>query len=188
MMLAALTACGGDGDGDADAVEPDVAEFTYRERILKIDDAATAWKNADNVEIARSAAESAANLVVGPGGPGYGDRDGDGTIEGENDFGVLPGLDGSPVGLANALTDNVCIEDDVLAGSWDDPAGRWASMQTAIDEWTTANNTMSSLASRPMRIVGWATFTLATDSLDDAHSYGGQAALEVAQSLGALDC
>ena len=188
MMLAALTACGGDGDGDADAVKPDVAEFTYRERMLKIDDAATAWKNADTIEIAKSAAESAANLVVGPGGPGYGDRDGDGTIEGEADFGVLPGLDGSPVGLANGVPDNECVVNEVLGGSWDDPAGRWATMQTAIDDWTTANNTMSNLPSRPMRIVGWATFTLATDSLDDAQSYGGQAALEVVQSLDTLDC
>ncbi len=188
VMLAALTACGGDDTGDAGDPTGDVAEFTYRERMLKIDDAVTAWENADTVAIARSAAESAANLIVGPGGPDYGDRDGDGTIDGEADFGILPGLDGTPTGLANTLTDNECIVSDVLGGSWDDPAGRWAEMQTAIEDWTTADNTMPSLASHPMRIVGWATFTIATESLDDAHEYGGHAALHVTESLAALDC
>jgi len=81
------------------------------------------------------AAETAANLVVGPAGPGYGDRDGDGTVNGESDDGVLPGLDGTPAGLASPLAANECVERDVLGGSWDDPGDRWDTMLTAIDDW-----------------------------------------------------
>jgi hypothetical protein len=61
-------------------------------------------------------------------------------------------------------------------------------MINAIDDWRPDNNTMPSLASQPMRIVGWATFTLASDSLDEAHEYAGRAQLHVDTSLDALDC
>jgi hypothetical protein len=185
VLLVALAAC---GDGGDSAVSGDAAELTYRETITKIEDAVTVWESADSIEQARAAAEAAANLVVGPGGPGYGDRDGNGTIDGAIDFGVLPGLDGSPDGAASALADNQCIVDDVLGGSWTDPANRWAEMQSAIDQWAPDDNTMPSLASHPMRVVGWATFTLASDSLDDAHEYGGHALLHVDTSLAALAC
>lgn len=185
LLTAMLVACGDDGAG-ADA--GNVAEFTYRETVIKVDDAVTVWENADTLAEAQAAAEAAANLVVGPGGPDYGDRDGNGNVDGETDFGLLQGLDGSPVGLADALSDNECIVADVLGGSWDDPAERWATMQSAIDAWTPDNNTMPSLPSHPMRIVGWATFTLATDSLDEAHEYGGHAQLHVNASLDAIDC
>ena len=49
---------------------------------------------------AHTAAESAANLIVGPFGPGYGDRDGDGTTLGTRKSGLLPGLEGRPRGVA----------------------------------------------------------------------------------------
>lgn len=39
-----------------------------------------------------------------------------------------------------------------------------------------------------MRIVGWATFTLASDDLDDAHEYAGHAQLPVDVSQRALGC
>ena len=39
-----------------------------------------------------------------------------------------------------------------------------------------------------MRIVGWATFTLASDSLDEAHEYAGHAATHLNTSVDALDC
>ena len=185
LLAATLVACGDDGDvGDTG----DVAEFTSREMVVKIDDAVTVWEKADTLAEAQAAAEAAANLVVGSGGPDYGDRDGNGNIDGDTEFGVLPGLDGSPVGLASALSANPCIVADVLGGDWTDPAGQWATMQTAIDAWTPDNNTMPSLASHPMRIVGWATFTLATDSLDEAREYGGHADLHVNESLAAIDC
>lgn len=47
-------------------------------------------------DVDEATAETAANLVVGPNGPGYGDRDGDGEVGGSTSRGVLPGIDGSP--------------------------------------------------------------------------------------------
>ena len=75
----------------------------------------------------------------------------------------------------------------MLGGSWSDPAARWATAQDAYDAWTPSNNTMLTLASHLQRIVGWATFTLATDSLDDAHEYAGHAQLHVDVSRAALE-
>ena len=185
VLTITLLACGDDG---AVADPEDVAAFTYRETVVKIDDAVTVWENAGTLADARAAAEAAVNLVVGSGGPDHGDRDGNGTIDGDAEFGVLPGLDGTPTGLANALSDNECVVADVLGGDWSDPTARWDEMQSAIDAWAPDNNTMPGLDSHPMRIVGWATFTMATDSLDEAHEYGGHAQLHVDESLAALDC
>jgi hypothetical protein len=185
LLTATLVACGDDADVPEGG---DVAEFTYRELVVKIDDAVTVWNRADSPAEAQAAAEAAANLVVGPGGPGYGDRDGNGNVDGETEFGVLPGLDGSPVGLANALGDNECIVNDVLGGSWDAPADRWATMQAAIDAWSFDNDTMPSLASQMMQIVGWATLTLGTDSIDETFEFGRLAQQNVDASLAALDC
>ena len=195
-LLLLLAACGEDDDGGSESTPTAAAPtpgsnthaFTYRERIVMIDDAVTLWRRAGSIEEAHAAAEAAANLVVGSGGPDYGDRDGNGVVDGETEFGVLPGLDGSPVGLANALDHNQCIVADVLGGAWDDPQRRWDIMLTAIDQWSPQRNTMPSLPSHPMRIVGWATFTLASDSLDEAHEYAGHAQLHVNISLDALDC
>ncbi len=137
---------------------------------------------------AREAAEVAANLIVGPNGPDYGDRNGDGVISGESAVGLLSGLDGTPTGLAVPLAANACIAADVLGGSWDDPEAEWGGMLDTIDAWRPDNNTMPTLASHPMRIVGWATFTLNSDSLDEAHEYAGHAKLHVDVSVRALDC
>lgn len=137
---------------------------------------------------ATAAAETAANLVVGPNGPGYGDRDGDGMVGGDSESGLLPGLDGSPEGIAFTQSSNPCVLRDVLGGSWDQPEARWDEMLIAIDAWEPGNNTMPSLASHPMRIVGWSSFTIGADSLAEAHEYGGHAALHVAISRDALDC
>lgn len=161
---------------------------TYREQLLQIEAAVIAWRTATSIEEAHAAAESAANLVVGPNGPNYGDRDSNGTVNGETDAGILPGLDHSPTGLASPLHSNSCIVADVLGGSWEDPADRWTTMLTAIDEWRPSRNTMPTLPSHPMRVVGWATFTLASASLDEAHEYAGHAQLHVNISLAALDC
>ena len=185
LLTATLVACGDDGEV---AETGEVAEFTYRELLVKVDDAVTVWNRADSLTEAQAAAEAAANLVVGSGGPGYGDRDGNGNVDGETEFGLLPGLDGSPAGLANALDDNECIVADVLGGPWDAPADRWATMQAAIDAWSFDNDTMPSLPSQPMQIVGWATFAIGTDSIDEAFEYGRVAQQNVDASLAALDC
>lgn len=203
MWLAAaavvLAACGGSsteesvdtsvGDPVATtttAVDADVAAFA--ERMSTIDDAVAVWRTAPTLAAAQEAAETAANLIVGPNGPGYGDLDGDGVVSGATDAGVLPGLEGTPLGLASPLAGNACIDADVLGGSWDDPQARWGEMLDAIDAWRPGNNTMPTLASHPMRVVGWATFTLDTDSLDEAHEYAGHAKLHVDISVRALDC
>ena len=102
--------------------------------------------------------------------------------------GLLAGVDGTPAGLADPLASNQCVLDNVLGGAWDDPAERWDIMLEAIDQWAPGNNTMPTLPSHPMRVVGWATFTLASDSLDDAHEYAGHAQLHVDISIRALDC
>lgn len=166
----------------------DSNEAAFAERMDAVDEAVAAWRNASTVVDAQAAAETAANLVVGPNGPDYGDRDGDGVVSGETVVGLLPGLDGTPAGLAFPLASNACIAADVLGGSWDDPEAAWGEMQVAIDAWRPNNNTMPTLASHPMRVVGWATFTLGSDSLDEAHEYAGHAKLHVDISVRALDC
>ena len=170
------------------ATAADAGVAAYAERMALVDEAVAAWSVAPTVAAAQEAAETAANLVVGPNGPGYGDRDGDGVVSGATDAGVLPGLDGTPAGFAIPLAANACITADVLGGSWDDPDARWAEMLDAIDAWRPSNNTMPTLASHPMRVVGWSTFTLETGSLDEAHEYAGHAKLHVDISVRALDC
>jgi hypothetical protein len=138
------------------------------------------WQGADSLDEATAAAEAAANLVVGPNGPGYGDRNGDGTVGGESEAGLLPGVDGEPGGLVvAAYGDAACVQADVLGGPWDDPAARWAELDQAMAEWAPANNTFPFLASHPMRVVGWATLTVAADDLDTAREYAGHALLHV---------
>ena len=158
------------------------------ERLGAIDEAVATWRNAATMGEAHAAAEAAANLVVGPNGPGYGDRNGDGVVNGENAAGLLPGLDGTPTGLAILLASNECVTADVLGGDWADPGERWDEMLNTIDEWRPDHNTMPLLASHPMRIVGWSTFTLGSDSLDLANEYAGHAKLHIDISLRALDC
>ena len=182
-----LAACGSDSSSTEED-QQEQSEIAFREQVTTIDDAVAAWRNSLSIEDAHAAAEAAANLVVGPNGPDYGDRNGDGTIDGENEAGVLSGLDGTPVGNAETLEPNECIERDVLGGSWTDPEAEWDKMIVAIDEWTPDNNTMPTLDSHPMRIVGWATFTLDTDTLGDAHEYADHAKLHVDVTLDALAC
>ncbi len=186
VLLLTLTACGGDDDTSGASAEAD--QVSFRERMTTIDDAVSVWADADTIDVAHAAAEAAANLVVGSNGPGYGDRDGNGTVDGTTTAGVLPGLDGEPAGVAQALAVNECVATDVLGGSWDDPTTRWDTMLAAIDAWSPDDNTMPSLPSHPMRIVGWATFTLESNSLAEAHEYAGHAGLHVDVSLDALDC
>jgi hypothetical protein len=110
------------------------------------------------------------------------------VVQGESNLGVLPGLVGTPEGIATSLESNECVVRNVLGGSWNDPTVRWDEMLSAIDAWRPNNNTMPTLASHPLRIVGWAMFTLATDSLEEAHEYAGHAKLHVDVSVLALAC
>ena len=200
VALTILTSCGSPSSVDESAPAPtpvsgsdttnlaatDTASFS--EQMESIAEGVATWRSAETTAEAHAAAEMAANLVVGPNGPGFGDRDGDGLVGGQTAFGVLPGLDGTPAGLATQLATNDCIVRDVLGGPWTDPGAQWEAMLTAIDNWRPDNNTMPSLASHPMRIVGWATFTLESESLEEAHEYAGHANLHVNVALRALDC
>lgn len=203
VLLLGLTACAGSAESDQGQDEvPDPSvdldapagqegstnDSRARERIEAIQSAVTDWADATSIDDAHTAAEAAANLVVGPGGPGYDDRDGDGVIQGESDTGLLPAVDGEPAGSAAELRSNPCVVRDVLGSTSVDPAAGWTEMQGAIDAWRPDNNTMPSLASHPMRIVGWSTFTLGSDDLDTAHEYAGHAQLHVDVALDALDC
>jgi hypothetical protein len=174
--------------GASDAREGDLATMAFLERMDTIDRSVAVWRGAESLVAAQAAAEEAANLVVGPNGPGFGDRNGDGVVSGDVTIGLLPGLDGTPAGLASPLAANDCIWQDVLGSAWTDPGADWGAMLTAIANWRPGNNTMPTLASHPMRIVGWATFTLASDSLDEAREYAGHAKLHVDVSFRALDC
>ncbi len=140
------------------------------------------WAEASTLAEAHAAAEAAANHVVGPGGPGFGDRDGDGLLRGPSDEGILPGADGRPPGFALAAADAggpECIDRDILGGPWTDPAGRWAELERVVAEWSPERNTMPQLASHAQRIVGWALLTLASDDLDQAHTFAGHARIHV---------
>lgn len=185
-----LAGCGGADSDEAagTSTPPKQPHDAISERLSLIGDMVEAWSTAESIEEAHIAAESAANLVVGPNGPGFGDRNGDGEIGGDAEIGLLPGLDGTPEGVALDMGSNPCVVQDVLGGSWEDPQAAWDEMLSAIEAWEPANNTMPALPSHPMRVVGWATFTLATDSLESAHEYAGHARLHVDVSMRALDC
>ena len=183
-----LAACGGTDDGaatDSDltsteaANESGVDDSPVAERIEEIQVAVDAWASAESVAQAHAAAETAINLVSGPNAPLSGDSDGDGTVQGESASGLLSGVDGTPAGLATEIGPSVCVVRDVLGSTADDAAAGWAETLAAIDAWDPDNNTMPSLLSHPMRVVGWASFTLASDDLDDAHEYAGHAQLHV---------
>lgn len=194
------SACGGDDDGSpasttvlsGDAVVPPVDPFAAAgQRLDEIAAAVADWSDATTIEDAHTAAEAARNLVVGPAGPGYGDTDGDGTVAGETDTGLLPSSDGVDPGLALIAVEAgapECVLDDVLGGPWEDPGARWDTMADAIAAWTPSGNTMPSLPSHPQRIVGWATFTLESGDLAEAHEFAGHADLHVGVSRNAFDC
>lgn len=186
VLMVTLVACGAGLPGTqrpsaspapSTTAAPVVDSAALEGRLTAIDDAVNRWRAASDLASARRAAEEARNLVVGPAGPGYGDVDGDGTIEGATDIGLLPGLGGEQ-GLATAGAGS-CVVRDVLGGSWDDPAQRWSIMETAIEDWSTRNNTFPSLPSHPQRIVGWATLALAAPDLATLLEYGGHAHLHI---------
>lgn len=188
LCLVVLAGCGDDDTTSSTDTPGSDDTAAVRTRLDAIGDAVDRWEQAADVATAHAAAEEAANLVVGPNGPGYGDRDGDGAVEGESEAGLLPGSDGTPDGIATPLAAEECVARDVLGRTVDDPATAWAEMGAAIAAWTPSGNTMPTLASHPMRIVGWSTFTIASDDVDEAHEYAGHAQLHVAVARDALDC
>lgn len=195
MPALLLVGCGGSDDDSTDSTSAENtagdggdAVALMQERLDEIADHVSVWPSSDDPAEVMAAAEAAANLVVGPNGPDYGDRDGDGEIAGATEAGLLPGIDGSPDGVASPLAVQSCVARDVLAGTVDDPAAAWAEMESAIAAWTPSDNTMPTLASHPMRIVGWATFALSSGDFDEAHEFAGHAQLHVDVSQRALAC
>lgn len=155
-------------------------------RIGEIQAAVSRWAEAETVGEAASAAEEARNLGTGPGILAAGDLDGDGTASGLETPGLLPPADGMP-GVVSELEGCALVDRDVLGGDWSDPAGRWDTLQQATETWSPTNNPFPSLPSHPLRIVGWATLTLASDSLDDAHEFAGHAQIHVDVTRDAID-
>jgi hypothetical protein len=176
IVIAAVAGCVPAGQAPATG-SPSPVPHELSARLIAIDDAVNRWRSASDLASARTAAEEARNLVVGPAGPFYGDGDGDGMIEGASKIGLLPGLGGQP-GLATPA-DGACVVRDVLGGSWDDPAARWDELRTAIENWSERNNTFPSLPSHPQRIVGWATLALGSSDLSVVHEYAGHAHLHI---------
>lgn len=150
---------------------------TLTSRLMQIDEAINSWQSSPDLAAARASAETARNLVVGPDGPYYGDADGEGTIEGVSDRGLLPGVDGQS-GIATEAF-GACVTRDVLGGSWGDPQARWAELDDKIAAWSPTNNPFPTLASHPQRIVGWATLAINATTLDEALEYAGHAHLHI---------
>lgn len=154
------------------------------ERLDQIAAEVSAWRGAPSLAKAKRHAEAARNLIVGPTGPGYGDADRDGKVSGANVIGLLPGLKG---GAALAIpAANTCVARDLLGGTWDDPARRWAALQAKIAAWRPGKNTFPTLPSHAQRIVGWATLTLASSELKTAREHAGHADIHVDVSRTAL--
>jgi hypothetical protein len=191
-LVLVVAAC---GSGSENGPDPDGAETSTAaaadageasERLEQIAAEVDAWAAAPTLDEAKAHAEDAANLVVGPGGLGYGDRDGDGEIAGDVPAGLLPGPEGVPAGIVlSTIGPAECVDPDVLGGDWDDPVARWALLAEAIDQWAPDNNTFPSLPSHPMRIVGWAALTQ-SGTFDEAIEYSGHADLHVDVTRDAL--
>ncbi len=154
------------------------------ERLDQIDGEVSAWRAALNLAKAKRHAEAARNLIVGPAGPGYGDADGDGRVSGANAIGLLPGIGGRAALAVPAA--NPCVTRDLLGGSWEDPARRWAILQGKIGSWRPGNNTFPTLPSHAQRVVGWATLALRASDAAPAREYAAHAKLHVDVSLTAV--
>lgn len=199
LTIAALSACSsekshrgppefqlGSGPSERTAIQAPSHTFapSARERIEKVGAEVRAWGGAPDLAEAKRHAEAARNLIVGPAGPGYGDVDGDGAISGGNRVGLLPGMRGSAALAVPAA--NPCVARDLLGGSWEDPAGRWAILRAKIAAWRPGNNTFPTLPSHAQRIVGWASLALASSDLRAAREYATHAKIHVDVSQNAL--
>ncbi len=189
LIAGLLTSCssGSETIATPPAVQADdsASSAPVEQRLAALQAAVDIWERANDLPSAKAAAETARNLVTGPNVTGYGDLDRDGRIGGANVTGLLPGEEGQP-GLVTSPAP-ACVERDVLGGSWDDPAARWQEVRTRIAAWSETDNTFPALASHPQRVVGWASLTLATPSLELAREYAGHAQLHVRVTLEALE-
>ncbi len=176
-----LTSCAGSDD----AVPSPAGATPVQQRLQALADAVDGWERADDLATAQAGAEAARNLITGPFVRSYGDADRDGEVAGASEVGLLPGEQGQPGLVASPSSD--CVERDVLGGTWDDAAGRWAELRRRIDAWTTTDNTFPALPSHPQRVVGWASLTLGAQTLDEAKEYAGHAQIHVRISQDAVD-
>jgi len=175
LFLVVLAACGSSEERSQPRLDTSDASARVEAVAREVD----AWADAPNLRQARAHAEAAANLVVGPGGLGYGDRDGDGTVAGAVSEGLLPSRDDTGDGVVlDTVGDVDCVRQDVLGGDWSHPRARWALLTRAIREWTPDNNTFPDLPAHPMRIVGWATLAQA-GTYEEAIGYSGHASFHV---------
>lgn len=167
----------GPSQGEASRPLSNPAPQSALERLDQIAGEVSAWRAALNLAKAKRHAEAARNLIVGPAGPGYGDADGDGRVSGANAIGLLPGMGGRAALAVPAA--NPCVTRDLLGGSWENPARRWAILQAKIAAWRPGNNTFPTLPSHAQRIVGWATLALRSSDLATAREYAAHAKLHV---------
>lgn len=159
------------GDSAA-ATAASTTESPGRERATEIAAAVERWSVSRTLPEAKAEAERARNLITGPHVEGAGDGDRDGNVDAVA-VGLLPGEDGSP-GLVKA-GEGRCVDQDVLGGSWDDPAARWADVLRRVDAYSATNNEFPGLPSHAQRTVGWASLTLEASTLDEAIEYAGHA-------------
>jgi hypothetical protein len=184
----AVAACG-DSDPAADepldstaVTAPAPQVIALDERLEDLAESVSVWSGASSAADAHAAAESAANLIVGPFGPGFGDRDGDGTTLGARKSGLLPGLEGRPRGVAmaaRAAGASRCVTAEVLGGDWSDPGLRWQKLARAIDGWTSTDDTLADLPSLAQRVVGLATLALGSDDVEVTQRHGAAAVMYV---------
>lgn len=189
VLTGALVGCS-QGPASTEGATAQASDPVLTDRLESLDAAMRAWSDASSLAEAMSAAETARNLVTGPGVPSFGDSDGDGRIggaqDGADELGLLPGPNGEASATDGVIDDAGCLGSDLLGGSWSDPAARWDEAEAAITAWRPDRNTFPSLAAHPLRVVGWASLTLETDDLDAALEYAGHARLHVDASLAAL--
>ena len=195
VLVLAITACTSAGDeglrATDDAPSSSSPQAALASRLQELEVAVAEWAEAEPLRAAQAAAEEAANLVVGPDGPGFGDRNDDEVVGGRINGGLLPDPEGEPEGAVVEAVRNgapSCVERDVLGGAWSDPAARWAEVDDVLARWSPATNTMPELDSHLQRVVGWARLALDSDDLDQVREYAGHAALHVDVSQQALDC
>lgn len=182
LSLSALTAC---GTSSEQVARSGPVQAPLVARVDAIQTAVDRWQAAPDLSSAKAAAEEARNLVLGPAGPGYGDTNGDGTVQGATDIGLLPGAH-SEAGLADSGALTECVNADVLGGPWTDPVARWAEAAEAVDTWSETNNPFPTLRSHPQRIYGWASLSLMSSSLQDARLFAGHAQLHIAVTRAAV--
>lgn len=189
LITSLLTSCASASDTTATPPvvhgDDSASSGPVQRRLAALEAAVDSWERADDLPSAKAAAETARNLVPGPDVRGYGDLDGDNRIGGASQAGLLPGEQGQP-GLVTSPAPS-CVERDVLGGSWEDPAARWQEVRTRIAAWSETDNTFPALASHPQRVVGWASLTLATPSVELAREYAGHAQLHVRITVEALE-